>query len=248
MRIESDSLGTKAVDDAAYYGIHTERARENFPVTSRPVDGRLVKNLILVKEACANANAETGRLAADKHRMIVNACEAILDDFDRFASDLRTPAIQGGAGTSTNMNANEVIANLAAEMAGAKKGTYELIHPNDDVNMAQSTNDVYPTAGHMALVEYTTDLLDQLEKTASSFLKLAHEHRFSLKMQSQRRLARSFMRIIVSSCATTSESKQPQLLCLKCPLAERRLAPASAQLRNTVTLWFLNCVVSLECR
>lgn len=182
MRIESDSLGTKAVDDAAYYGIHTERARENFPVTSRPVDGRLVRNLILVKEACANANAETGRLAADKHRMIVNACEAILDDFDRFASDLRTPAIQGGAGTSTNMNANEVIANLAAEMAGAKKGAYELIHPNDDVNMAQSTNDVYPTAGHMALVEYTTDLLDQLEKTASSFLKLAHEHRFSLKM------------------------------------------------------------------
>ena len=179
MRIESDSLGTKAVDDAAYYGIHTERARENFPVTSRPVDGRLVKNLILVKEACANANAETGRLAADKHRMIVGACEAILGDFDRFASDLRTPAIQGGAGTSTNMNANEVIANLAAEMAGAKKGTYELIHPNDDVNMAQSTNDVYPTAGHMALVEYTTDLLDQLEKTASSFLKLAHEHRFS---------------------------------------------------------------------
>ena len=182
MRIESDSLGTKAVDDAAYYGIHTERARENFPVTSRPVDGRLVRNLILVKEACANANAETGRLAADKHRMIVDACEAILDDFDRFASELRTPAIQGGAGTSTNMNANEVIANLAAEMAGAKKGTYELIHPNDDVNMAQSTNDVYPTAGHMALVEYTTDLLDQLEKTASSFLKLAHEHRFSLKM------------------------------------------------------------------
>lgn len=97
MRIESDSLGTKAVDDAAYYGIHTERARENFPVTSRPVDGRLVKNLILVKEACANANAETGRLAADKHRMIVDACEAILDDFDCFASDLRTPAIQGGS-------------------------------------------------------------------------------------------------------------------------------------------------------
>ena len=77
MRIESDSLGTKAVDDAAYYGIHTERARDNFPVTSRPVDGRLVRNLILVKEACANANAETGRLAADKHRMIVGACEAI---------------------------------------------------------------------------------------------------------------------------------------------------------------------------
>lgn len=92
MRIESDSLGTKAVDDAAYYGIHTERARDNFPVTSRPVDGRLVRNLILVKEACANANAETGRLAADKHRMIVGACEAILDDFDRFASELRTPA------------------------------------------------------------------------------------------------------------------------------------------------------------
>lgn len=182
MRIESDSLGTKAVEDGAYYGIHTERARENFPVTDRAVDARLVRNLILVKEACANANAMTGRLSAGKHRMIVDACEEILNGFDRFASDLRTPAIQGGAGTSTNMNANEVIANLAAEMNGAKKGSYELIHPNDDVNMAQSTNDVYPTAGHMALVEYTDDLTDQLEKTASAFLRLAHEYRFSLKM------------------------------------------------------------------
>ena len=183
MRIESDSLGTKAVDDAAYYGIHTERARENFPVTSRPVDGRLVRNLILVKEACANANAETGRLAADKHRMIVGACEAILDDFDRFASDLRTPAIQGGAGTSTNMNANEVIANLAAEMAGAKKGAYELIHPNDDVNKSQSSNDVFPTAMHVAaVIALREQLIPQLNVLKSTLIDKAQAFRDIVKI------------------------------------------------------------------
>ena len=182
MRIESDSLGTKAVESSAYYGIHTQRARENFPVTDRHVDFLLVQNLILVKQACANANAKTGRLSAKKHALIKQACERLLNEFDNFASDLSTPAIQGGAGTSTNMNVNEVIANLALEIGGAKKGSYQLIHPNDDVNMAQSTNDVYPTAGHMTLINRTSDLLAAVAKTAASFLKLADKHRYTIKM------------------------------------------------------------------
>ena len=164
--------------------------------------------------------------------MIVNAMRSYFwTIFDRFCFRLADSSyFQGGAGTSTNMNANEVIANLAAEMAGAKKGTYELIHPNDDVNMAQSTNDVYPTAGHMALVEYTTDLLDQLEKTASSFLKLAHEHRFSfkkwavpsLKMQVPTTFGQGVSRVLSCPHARLQANRSSlSFFVLKCPLAER---------------------------
>ncbi len=151
MRIESDMLGSVELFDDCYYGINTERARRNFPITGVPIHRELVKALVTIKKAAALTNSETGRLDNNIAKAIVGACDEILagEFMDQFVVD----CLQGGAGTSANMNANEVVANRAIEILGGKKGDYDLVHPIDHVNMSQSTNDVFPTAVRIAAIK-----------------------------------------------------------------------------------------------
>ena len=150
-RIEHDLLGERAVPAEAYYGIHTLRALENFPITGTPISiyPDLVAALACVKQAAAIANAELGLLDERRSTAIRLACEEIREGklHDEFVVDV----IQGGAGTSSNMNANEVVCNRALEILGHRKGEYQQLHPLDHVNLSQSTNDVYPTAVKLAL-------------------------------------------------------------------------------------------------
>ena len=152
-RTESDLLGPAEIPADAYWGVHTARARANFPVTGVPIGTYpfLLRGLAHVKEAAALANRDLGLLDSDRANAISVACREIREGAlaDQFVVDV----IQGGAGTSTNMNANEVIANRALEILGHAKGEYSHLHPNDHVNLSQSTNDAYPTAIDVALIE-----------------------------------------------------------------------------------------------
>lgn len=180
LRKETDSLGSIELDNDSYYGIHTHRAIENFKVSGKTVNMSLIYDLVLVKKACAMANQSTGLLNGTKAIAIIEACDLILTGaYDQAFS---TDALQGGAGTSTNMNVNEVIANAALEQLGKDKGDYDVIHPLNDVNMSQSTNDVYPTALRIAAIRKVRALADALaalqeslqikEDTFSDVLKL----------------------------------------------------------------------------
>ena len=150
-RVEHDLLGDREVPAGAYYGIHTLRARENFPITGIAISTYpdLVNALVSVKQAAAAANRDLGLLASDKAAAILAACEEIRSG--RLHEQFVVDVIQGGAGTSANMNANEVVANRALELLSHERGEYAFLHPIDDVNMGQSTNDVYPTAVKVAL-------------------------------------------------------------------------------------------------
>src|SRR3954467_6924163 len=149
-RIERDPLGELQVPAAAYYGVQTARAVENFPISGLRAAADLVTATILIKKAAAQANARLGRLDRDVADAIVRAADEILDGSlrDQFVVDV----YQAGAGTSPNMNANEVLANRAGELLGDARGAYTRVHPNDHVNMGQSTNDVFPTATRLALL------------------------------------------------------------------------------------------------
>jgi len=149
-RTETDLLGELQVPADAYFGIHTARAVANFDLSGRPIHSELVKSLALVKKACALANVKAGVLDESICQAICRACDEIVEGklHDQFVVD----ALQGGAGTSSNMNANEVIANRAIEFLGGEKGDYSLVHPNDHVNLSQSTNDVFPTAVKVAAI------------------------------------------------------------------------------------------------
>lgn len=172
-RIEEDSLGKMEVDADAYYGVNALRARENFSITGLCPDRNFTRSLVEVKKACALTNHEVGLLSKKKTQAIVKACDRILDG--EFLDQFITDAIQGGAGTSFNMNANEVIANIAIEELGGKKGDYSILHPNDHVNMGQSTNDVIPTAGKMTMIRYFEDLGEEVEALVDSLDQKAHE-------------------------------------------------------------------------
>ncbi len=145
-RIEHDLLGEREVPAERYFGVQTLRATENFSITGVPISHypRLIRSLAYIKKAAALANAELGLLERHLADAICGACDEILNGalWDEFVVDV----IQGGAGASTNMNANEVIANRALELLGYEKGRYDILHPLNHVNMSQSTNDVYPTA------------------------------------------------------------------------------------------------------
>jgi aspartate ammonia-lyase len=169
-RSEYDLLGNADVPVEAYWGIHTLRAVENFPITGVSVGQfpDFVRALVLVKQAAARANRRLGYLSADKADAIDRACMLIASD-TRYHKQFVVDAVQGGAGTSTNMNTNEVIANVALELMGRPKGDYEALHPNDDVNMAQSTNDAYPTALRLATIFATGPLVTALEELALAF-------------------------------------------------------------------------------
>lgn len=182
-RTEHDLLGEMKIPENVYYGIHTQRAMNNFPISTQKIsDNKIfVKALAQTKKACAQANKELGTIPKDKADIIIRACdEIILKDrcLDQFPSDV----YQGGAGTSVNMNANEVIANLALELLGLPKGSYDVIHPNDHVNKCQSTNDAYPTAFRVAVHESLNELMKAMTILKNSFKVKAVEFDKILKM------------------------------------------------------------------
>src|SRR5687768_9700231 len=152
-RVERDTLGEVRVPADARWSAQTQRAGENLPISAPHAFPAFIRATVRVKKAAAMANAQAGRLAPELCTAIVGACDAIIagQHHDQFVVDV----FQAGAGTSHNMNANEVIANLAEEHLGGKRGGYEKVNPNDHVNMAQSTNDVTPTAIRLALLELT---------------------------------------------------------------------------------------------
>lgn len=181
-RIERDLLGDKQVPADAYWGVHTERARENFPITGTIIAAypHLIRALAAVKEAAARANAELGLLEPRIAEAICAACREIRSDalHDQFVVDV----MQGGAGTSTNMNANEVIANRANELLGAAKGDYATVHPLEHVNLSQSTNDTYPTAVRLATIRAVRDLADAMDVLRTAYADKAIEFRDLVKM------------------------------------------------------------------
>ncbi len=182
-RWETDLLGRKAVPADAYYGVHTVRAVENFPISGRSITEvpAMVRGMVMVKKAAALANKSLGALPADIADAIVWACDAVLEDgrcLDQFPVDV----FQGGAGTSLNMNTNEVIANLALEHLGKPKGSYEVLNPNDHVNRSQSTNDAYPCGFRLAVDAMVSDLAVALTKLADAFGAKGAEFSDYLKM------------------------------------------------------------------
>ena len=181
-RTESDLLGPAEVPVDAYYGVHSLRAVNNFPITGVPIGHYedLVNGLALVKAASARANHKLGLLSAERAQAIEEACQLITKGqlHDQFVIDL----IQGGAGTSSNMNANEVVANLALEILGHNKGEYQYLHPNDHVNLGQSTNDAYPTALRVGLYLGSARLLDALAHLQDAFATKAHEFSDYIKL------------------------------------------------------------------
>ena len=181
-RVEHDFLGDKQIPAGAYWGVHTARAVENFPISGTPVSAmpELIRAFGHVKKAAATANVQLGVLDARKAAAITAACDLLVAGacHDQFVVDV----IQGGAGTSTNMNANEVIANLALEAMGHEKGRYEVLHPNDHVNASQSTNDVYPTAVRLALWMGIDGLLAAMATLRHGFAAKAEEFKDVLKI------------------------------------------------------------------
>lgn len=161
-RKEADSIGTMEVPMKAYYGVQTLRAKKNSHITGRPLHPEFIKNLVRIKKAAAYTNMTAHILDEKIGNAIVKACDEIIEG--KLHSQFIVDAIQGGAGTSANMNANEVIANRAIEILGGEKGDYTIVHPNDHVNMAQSTNDVIPSAGKLTILALLPGLLEQLER------------------------------------------------------------------------------------
>jgi aspartate ammonia-lyase len=178
-RVEIDPLGEKAVPESAYYGIQTFRATENFPVSGIKAPAVFIKAYVMVKKAAALANAEVGWLDEERRQAIVQACDEVLAGklLDQFVVDV----YQAGAGTSFNMNVNEVLANRALEFLGKKKGDYKSVGPNDHVNMGQSTNDTFPTATHVAVLVALQPLFTELDRLADAFDELGREHRDAVK-------------------------------------------------------------------
>jgi len=181
-RVEHDLLGERQVPAGAYFGVHTLRAFENFPITGNPISiyPDLIRALACIKQAAALANQELGLLDQERTEAIVKACEEIRagELHEHFVVDV----IQGGAGTSTNMNANEVIANRALEFLGRERGQYAHLHPNEHVNLSQSTNDVYPTSLKLAAWFGIERLVDAMGVLRRAFETKADEFNDVLKM------------------------------------------------------------------
>lgn len=179
-RMEHDSIGALNVPAEAYYGVQSMRAATNFQITHRPLHPVLIDSIVMVKKAAAITNEKSGKLDQQIAQAIIQACDEILNGNlrDQFIVD----AIQGGAGTSANMNANEVIANRAIEILGGTKGDYSIVHPNDHVNMSQSTNDVIPTAGKITVFKLLPQTIKELEKLEKAMKEKEAEFDDILKM------------------------------------------------------------------
>lgn len=178
--MEHDSIGALNVPAEAYYGVQSMRAATNFQITHRPLHPVLIDSIVMVKKAAAITNEKSGKLDQQIAQAIIKACDEILDGNlrDQFIVD----AIQGGAGTSANMNANDVIANRAIEILGGTKGDYSIVHPNDHVNMSQSTNDVIPTAGKITVLKLLPQTIKELEKLEKAMEEKEAEFDDILKM------------------------------------------------------------------
>src|SRR4030042_3874760 len=173
-RQESDFLGKVKVPAGAYYGIQTVRAAQNFPISGLRAHPEMVRAMVLIKQAAALANAELGQLEKRREAAIIRACDEVIGG--KFADQFIVAVFQMGAGTSFHMNVNEVIANRAEEMLGGRRGEYCLVHPNDHVNMGQSTNDVYPTAMRLGAAVLLRDhLLPKLRRVEAAFRDKARE-------------------------------------------------------------------------
>ena len=179
-RTDKDSLGDVAVPAEAYYGPFSARAKAQYHVTGQPPHPNLVRAYVMIKRSAALANEQLGQLEAKKAQAIVRACDEILSGklLDQFVVE----AINSGAGTAFNMNTNEVIANRALELIGKKKGEYELVSPNDDVNKSQSSNDTFPTAMHLAILLNANEFLASLEKLISSLRAKSAEFKEIIKI------------------------------------------------------------------
>ncbi|OKZ70891.1 MAG: aspartate ammonia-lyase [Clostridiales bacterium 41_12_two_minus] len=179
-RVEKDSIGTKDVPENVYYGVQSLREAENFHITGLNMHPEIINSLAYIKKAAAITNCEAGLLDKRRTQAIVQACDEILEG--KFREDFIVDPIQGGAGTSLNMNANEVIANRAIEILGGKKGDYSVVNPNDHVNCGQSTNDVIPTAGKMTSLRLLKKLKKQLLRLHSALEQKADEFDGVIKM------------------------------------------------------------------
>ncbi|HHY71711.1 MAG TPA: aspartate ammonia-lyase [Bacillus bacterium] len=179
-RVEKDFLGEKSVPVNAYYGVQTMRAIENFPITGYKIDEALIIAMAIVKKSSALANNAIGQLDEKIANAIVKAADEIIEG--KLHGEFIVDPIQGGAGTSINMNTNEVIANRALEMIGEEKGNYKVISPNTHVNMAQSTNDSFPTAIHLSTLATVDKLLLVMEDLHAEFLRKAEEFDDIIKM------------------------------------------------------------------
>jgi aspartate ammonia-lyase len=179
-RIEKDFLGERELPSDVYYGIQTLRATENFPITGLSIHASLIKAMGIVKKSAALANMEVGLLPQEIGEAIVKAAEEVIEG--KWDAQFIVDPIQGGAGTSINMNANEVIANRALEILGHEKGNYKIVSPNSHVNMSQSTNDSFPTAMHIAILNLTNELLDTMEAMQVVFDEKAKQFAHVIKM------------------------------------------------------------------
>ncbi|RYD53742.1 MAG: aspartate ammonia-lyase, partial [Verrucomicrobiaceae bacterium] len=181
-RREHDSLGEREISDSYYYGVQTLRGMENFPLSGIHLShfSHFVRSLAYVKKAAASANQELGVLKADRAAAIMAACDEVIAG--NLHAHFTVDMIQGGAGTSTNMNANEVIANRALEIMGHRKGQYEHLHPNDDVNCSQSTNDAYPTAIKLGVILTLRDAVSAFRELREALEAKAAEFADVLKM------------------------------------------------------------------
>lgn len=179
-REEWDSIGSRMIPSDAYYGVQSLRGAENFHITGRRMHPKFIEAIVELKKAAAITNRDVGVYEARIANAIISACDEILDGklLDNFIID----AIQGGAGTSANMNANEVIANRAIELLGGEKGDYKLVHPNDHVNCGQSTNDVIPSAGRIAAIRLLKEATASLSELRDAFLRKAGEFKNVIKM------------------------------------------------------------------
>ena len=187
-RTEADSIGVMEVPADAYYGVQSLRAKENFPITHQQLHPVFIKSMAKLKKAAAMTNRDAGLLPLPVAAAIMKACDEVIDG--AFDTSFIVDAIQGGAGTSANMNANEVIANRAIEILGGKKGDYTIIHPNDQVNMAQSTNDVIPSAGKLTTIVLLRDAVKELERLEKALMGKAKEFDNVLKMGRKQNMRR----------------------------------------------------------
>ncbi len=179
-RTEFDSIGSMEVPANAYYGVQSLRAMQNFQISGRKLHAKFIESLAVIKKAAALTNYRAGHLEAQRAHAIMRACDEVMGG--KYADQFIVDAIQGGAGTSANMNANEVIANRAIELMHGDKGDYSVVHPNDHVNMAQSTNDVIPSAGKLTVLKLMPGLLRELESLESALMGKAREFDHILKM------------------------------------------------------------------
>ena len=182
VRVEKDLLGEKSIPADAYYGVQTARALENFPVSGVLINHYpgFIEAWAIVKLAAARANTDVGAMKKDRLAMIEKATKALMDG--KYHDEFKVDWYQGGAGTSTNMNANEVMANIGLELSGHKKGEYQFLEPHDDLNMSQSTNDSYPTALKVAFILRNDKLIDELKKLVVAFRKKGDAYLAVVKM------------------------------------------------------------------